>query len=68
MIKLDDELVIKIRKNGRFRKIIKDELTESKITRFALVFAEKSNSEVERNFQKLNREFTEIKDEIKLTN
>ena len=51
LIKSDDELVIEIRENGRFRKIIKDESTESKITRFGLVFAEKSKSEVERNFR-----------------
>ena len=50
LIKSNDELVIEIRKNGRFRKIIRDESTESKITRFGLVFVEKSKSEVERNF------------------
>ena len=50
LIKSDDELVIEIRENGRFRKILKDESMESKITRFGLVIVEKSKSEVERNF------------------
>ena len=50
IIKLDDELVIENRKNGRFIKITKGVSTESKITRFGLVIAEKSKSEVERNF------------------
>ena len=49
LIKLDDKLVIEIRENGRFRKIIKDESTESKITQFGLVISKKSKSEVERN-------------------
>ena len=39
---------------------------ESKITRFGLVFGEKSKSEVERNFHKSEERKTEIKDEIKL--
>ena len=38
--------MIEIREKGRFRKILKDESTESKITQFGLVFAEKSKSEV----------------------
>ena len=42
MIKSDNELMIENRENGRFRKIS----TESKITRFGLVIAEKSKSEV----------------------
>ena len=45
---------------------LREKSTESKITQFGLVFAEKSKSEVERNFQKLNHEITKIKDEIKL--
>ena len=45
---------------------LKDESTESKITRFGLVFAEKSKSEVDRNFQKLNHKIIKTKDEIKL--
>ena len=58
--------MIKIRENGRFRKIIKDESMESKITRFRLVFAEKSKSEVERNFQKSEERKTKINNKIKL--
>ena len=50
LIKSDNELVIEIRENGRFRKITQRRIQESKITRFGLVFAEKSKSEVERNF------------------
>ena len=44
MIKSDDELVIENRENGIFRKI--DVSTESKITRFGLVIADKSKSKV----------------------
>ena len=55
LIKSDDELVIEIRENDGFRKI----------TPFGLVFAEKSKSEVERNFQKSDHEITKINDKIK---
>ena len=61
LIKSDDELVIDIRQNSRFRKILKDESTESKITRFGLVFMEKSKSEVERNFRKLEERKPKLK-------
>ena len=45
---------------------LKDVSTESKITRFGLVIAEKSKSEVERNFRKSKEHKTKINDEIKL--
>ena len=44
LIKSDDELVIEIRENGGFRKITQRQIHG--ITRFGLVFAEKSRSEV----------------------
>ena len=66
LIKSNDELVIEIRENSRFRKIIKDKSTKTKITRFGLVFADKSKSEVERNFRKSEERKTKINDEIKL--
>ena len=45
---------------------LKDESMESKITRFGLVFVEKSKNEVDKNFLKLDHKITKINDEIKL--
>ena len=49
-IKLDHEFVIEVKENGRFRKITQRQIHGIKITQFGSLIAEKSKSEVERNF------------------
>ena len=62
LIKLDDELVIEIRKNGRFKKITQRRIHEIKNHSIYISIHGESKSEVERNFWKLEERKTKIKD------